>query len=122
MSFNPLSLSRRHVLGDLYANCEPSTENVPVYMLGAENELLGHAAESLGHYADAFTFHLADDICKRLAAGQYTYEFDVDKTGQQGRVIVRTIFLKAGKPYEKPLARRQARTIADSNILISQKT
>lgn len=106
MSFNPLSLSRRHVLGDLYPNCEHVTDNVPVYMLGEENELVGHAAESLGHYADALTFHLTDDICKRLSAGQYTYEFDLDNMDLQGRVIVRTIFLKARKPYEKPLTRR----------------
>lgn len=122
MSFSPLSLSRRHVLGDLYAKCEPSTENVPVYLLGEENELLGHAAESLGHYADALTFHLADDICKRLSAGQYTYEFDVDNTNQQGRVIIRTIFLKARKPYEKPLLRRRSTTAADSDSLTSPKT
>lgn len=122
MSFSPLSLSRRHVLGDLYAKCEPSTENVPVYLLGEENELLGHAAESLGHYADALTFHLADDICKRLSAGQYMYEFDVDNTNQQGRVIIRTIFLKARKPYEKPLLRRRSTTAADSDSLTSPKT
>lgn len=110
MSFNPLSLSRRNVLGELYGKCEPATENIPVYLLGDENELLGYAAESLGHYADALTFHLADDICKRLSAGQYTYEFDVDNTEKQGRFIIRTIFFKARKPYEKPLVRSRATT------------
>lgn len=120
MSYSPLSLSRRHVLGDLYAKCETSTENVPVYLIGEENELLGHATESLGHYADAMTFHLADDICKRLSAGQYTYEFDVDKAEKPGRVIVRTIFLKARKTYEKPIARRRS-TAAETLDLTSPK-
>jgi len=121
MSFSPLSLSRRHVFGDLYSRCEPSTEDLPVYLLGDENELLGHAAESPSHYADSITFHLADDICKRLSAGQYTYEFDVDKTEKQGRVIVRTIFLKARKPYEKPIVHRRG-TTADAEPLTSPKT
>lgn len=103
MSFSPLSLSRRHVLGDLYAKCEPVTENVPVYLIGEENELLGYAAESLGHYADAVTFHLSDEVCKRLSAGQYTYEFDLEHPRTSGRVILRTIFLKAPKAYKKPL-------------------
>lgn len=106
MSFSPLSISRRHVLGDLYAKCEVFTEDVPVYLLAEENELLGHADQSLGKYADAITFHLADDVCKRISAGHYTYQFDLDHSTQPGRVIIRTIFLKARKPYEKPLPSR----------------
>lgn len=103
MSFSPLSLSRKHVLGDLYARCDQTTTNVPVYLIAEENELLGYAAESLGHYADAFTFHLSDDVCKRLSAGQYTYEFDLEHARTKGRLILRTIFLKAPKAYKKPL-------------------
>ncbi len=106
MSFSPLSLSRRHVLGDLYPKCELLTENVPVYLLGDENELLGHADEGLGKFADAITFHLADDVCKRISAGHYTYQFDLEHGAEPGRVIIRTIFLKARKPYEKPLPSR----------------
>lgn len=108
MSFSPLSLSRRQVLGDIYAICEAITENVPVYLLGEENELLGHADQCLGHYADALTFHIPDNICKRLSAGQFTYEFDLDRAPGNGRVIIRTIFLKARKPYEKPLPARRS--------------
>ena len=32
-----------------------------------------------GKYADAFTFHLSEDVCKRLAGGQFTYSFDYIK-------------------------------------------
>ena len=104
MSASPLSLSRRHVLGDLYAKCEPLAENVPVYLLGDENELIGFVDQSLGHYADAYTFHLAEDVCKKLSAGQYTYEFDVENAGAGSGVSVRTIYLKARKAYEKPVS------------------
>jgi hypothetical protein len=108
MAFSPLSISRRRVFGDIYSRCEPFTEEVPVYLLLEENELLGHADQSLGKYADAVTFHLADDVCKRLSSGQYTYEFDLDRSEQNGRVVVKAIFLKERKPYEKPLPARRA--------------
>lgn len=102
MSFSPLSLSRRHVLGDLYLRCQAFTEQVPVYLIGDENELLGFADQSLGHYADAYTFHLADDVCKKMSAGQYTYEFDVEKSESSNGLHVKTIFLRARQPYKKP--------------------
>ena len=108
MAFSPLSLSRRHVLGELYAKCDELTEEVPVFILGDENELIGHVDQCLGHYADALTFHIPDEVCKRLSAGQYTYEFDVDRSSVKGRVIVRSVFLKPRKPYEKPLPNRRA--------------
>lgn len=103
MAFSPLSLSRRHVLGELYAKCDDITEEVPVFILGDENELIGHVDQGLGHYADALTFHIPDDVCKRLSSGQYTYEFDIDRSSNNGRVTIRTVFLKPRKPYEKPL-------------------
>lgn len=108
MSSTALSFSRRHVLGDLHAKCEAMLEPVPVYLAGEEKELLGHADEGLGHYADAFTFHLPDDVCKRLASGQYTFEFDLDHSEKKGKFILRSILLKMGKPYEKPLPSRRA--------------
>jgi len=109
MSASPLSVARKHVLGDLYADCEPITEQVPVYLAEDQSEMLGHVDEALGKYADAFTFHLADDVCKRLSAGQYTYEFDIERSPKTGRVVLRTVFLVARKNYEKPLpARRSA--------------
>jgi hypothetical protein len=111
MTYSPLSISRRHVLGDLYGRCDPIDGNIPVYLAGSEPELLGHADEVLGHYADAFSFHLADDICKRLSSGQYTYSFDYEliepkKTGVSGRLNIRAITLTARKGYEKPIPRR----------------
>lgn len=107
MPSNVLSFTRRHVLGDLHARCDTVAENVPVYLAGEEKELIGHADEGLGHYADAFTFHLPDDICKRLASGQYTFEFELDHAESKGRYVIRGIHLKAGKPYEKPLSSRR---------------
>jgi len=112
MAFSPLSLSRRHVLGDLYTRCESIAENVPVYLSGGETELLGHADEGLGHYADAITFHLADDVCKKLSAGQYTYSFDFhpvepNLTPSRSRVVLNSITLNLRKSYEKPLPSRR---------------
>ena len=111
MSYSPLSLSRRHVLGDLYSRCDALLESVPVYLAGvAEPELLGHADEGLGHFADAFTFHIADDLCKKLSAGQYTYSFDYrfsnpSEKGARDRVVLTSITLTGRKGYVKPLPR-----------------
>ena len=116
MTYSPLSLSRRHVLGDLYGRCEPLAERVPVYLAGAEEpELLGHVDQSLGHFADALTFHVADDICKKLSAGHYTYSFDYKfsdpaKNGARGRVILMSIILTGRKAYQKPVPRTGGRT------------
>lgn len=111
MSYSPLSISRRQVLGDLYSRCDPVAESVPVYLAGTEQpELLGHADEALGHFADAFTFHIADDLCKKLSAGQYTYSFDYQfsdpkQKGSRGRIILTSITLTGRKGYIKPLPR-----------------
>src|SRR5204863_9651272 len=110
MTYSPLSLSRRHVLGDLYSRCDALSESVPVYLAGLEPELLGHADEALGHYADAISFHLADDICKRLSSGQYTYSFDFQfsdpaKHDRRSRVTLTSITLNARKGYEKPVSK-----------------
>ena len=78
MSYSPLAIKRSHVLGDLYKSCEP-VENVPVYMNDAAGELLGHVDESLGKYADAFVFHLSEDICKKLSSGHFNYGFDYEE-------------------------------------------
>jgi len=74
MEPGPISFSRRHVLGDLYSRCD-AIESIPVYLDSVEGELLGHVDQGLGHYADAFSFHLQSDICKKLSAGHYTYAF-----------------------------------------------
>jgi hypothetical protein len=77
MSFSPLAIKRSQVLGDIYSRCEP-IESIPVYLNDPSGELLGHVDESLGQYADAFVFHLAEDVCKKLSTGQYVYGFDYD--------------------------------------------
>jgi hypothetical protein len=77
MSYSPLAIKRKHVLGDLYDQCE-SIESIPVYLNDESGELLGYVDESMGRYADAFVFHLSEPICKSLSTGHYTYVFDFD--------------------------------------------
>ena len=103
-------MTRRHVLGELYGRCDALTERIPVYLAGLEPELLGHVDEALGHYADAFSFHLGDDVCKKLAAGHFTYTFDFTftdaaQTGTRSRVKLNSITLTGRKGYEKPVAK-----------------
>ena len=109
-----LSLSRRHVLGDLYHRCDAITDNIPVYLTN-ENEptLLGNVDQSLGHFADAFSFHLESDDCKKLSSGQFafsvSYELsDPKEKGSQSRVKVTSITLTPRKSYEKPAAKATA--------------
>jgi hypothetical protein len=103
-------MSRRHVLGDLYARCE-TLVSVPVYLDSKEGEMLGYVDQGLGHYADAFSFHLPEDVCKKLSAGYFTFAFDVDyadapKTpGRNRRVRLNSISLIARQNYEKPISR-----------------
>lgn len=116
MTLAVLSISRRHVLGTLHSRCEAIAGSVPVYLEGAEHELLGYADESLGHYADAFSFHLDTDYCKRLASGQFTYDIEFDHAeahaeGDRGRIRLSSITLVKPKTYEKPI--KAGRTVAE---------
>lgn len=77
MSYSPLAIKRSQVLGDIYNRCE-KIESIPVYMNDVSGELLGHVDESLGQYADAFVFHLSEDVCKKLSSGHYIYGFDYE--------------------------------------------
>lgn len=77
MSYSPLAIKRSQVLGDIYSRCE-KIECIPVYLNDVSGELLGHVDESLGQYADAFVFHLSEDVCKKLSSGHYVYGFDYD--------------------------------------------
>jgi len=120
MSNSPISLSRRHVLGDLYDRCDPIAESIPVYLAGDELEVLGHADEGLGHYPDAFSFHLADDLCKKLSAGHFTYSFNYDyadpaKTTGRSRLKLNSITLNPRKAYQKPVPRGTAKAEAAVN-------
>ncbi len=101
MSYSPLAIKRRQVLGDLYAVCDP-VEEIPVHLENAEGEKIGHADESLGHYADAYLFHLPEDVCKKLSTGHYIYSFDYDytdpdSTGRHRRIKLNYIFLTGRK-------------------------
>jgi hypothetical protein len=70
--------------------------------------MIGYADESLGHYADAFRFHLSEEFCKKLAAGHFTYSFDyeyvedAEKAGSKRRIKLNHILLTARKGYAKP--------------------
>ena len=101
MTYSPLAIKRRHVLGDLYAQCD-SIEMVPVHLDNADGEKIGFADESLGHYADAYLFHLPEDVCKKLSTGHYIYSFDYDysdpdATGRHRRIKLNYIFLTGRK-------------------------
>ena len=104
-----LSLSRQHVLGDLYSRCDAIKGDIPVYL---DNEaapiVIGFADQSLGHYADAFSFHLDADDCKRLSSGQFSFSISYElskkqESGMGGRVTLTSITLTGRKSYEKPV-------------------
>ena len=105
-------MSRRHILGDLNGRCEPALD-VPVFLGSSDGELIGHVDESLGRYADAITFHLEDQICKKLAAGQYAYSLEYDFAGEgdatlpagKRRIRLGSIILKLRKGYDKPVSK-----------------
>ena len=104
MSYSPLAIKRSRVLGDIYNRCE-KIESLPVYMNDASGELLGHVDESLGQYADAFVFHLSEDICKKLSSGHFSYGFDYDilesEAGKNGHIKLNYIFLVGKRVISK---------------------
>lgn len=114
MSYSPLSLSRRHVLGELYLRCDSVVGNVPVFIAAAENDeppnVVGHMDQSLGAYVDAFTFHLPEDICKLLSGGYYSYSFEYEfsdpgRSTAGSRVRLSSVCLTARRNYAKPIPR-----------------
>ena len=112
MAISVLSLSRRHVLGDLYDRCEAITAAIPVYLAGDEPTLLGHADQSLGHYSDAFSFHLDTESCKKLSAGQFTcvvsYDHADRKATPKRRIRLTAITLKGREGYAKPIGKQRS--------------
>ena len=98
-------MSRRHVLGDYYSRCE-AVGSVPVYLENADGEMLGYVDQGLGHYADAFSFHLSEDVCKKLSAGYFTFAFDFSYAdavqGRSRKVKLNSISLIARQNYAKP--------------------
>jgi len=119
MAINVLSLSKRHVLGDLYDRCDVLNEPVPVYLGDDDPTLLGHVDESLGNYADAFSFHLDPDFCKKLSGGQFLYTINCDRSklkgaGARSRIKIVSITLNPRKGYVKPVPRRSGGTPPDT--------
>ncbi|MBX7054458.1 MAG: hypothetical protein K1X36_05840 [Pyrinomonadaceae bacterium] len=118
MAYGPLALSRRHVLGEYYSRCE-AIESVPVYLNDPAGEVIGHVDESMGKYADAFLFHLSEDMCKKLSAGHYTYSFEFENidpgssaAGRRFRLLA--VMLTARKGYTRPLPKRGEAALADN--------
>lgn len=103
MSFSPLAIKRSFVLGDIYKQCD-AIESIPVYLNDESGELLGYVDESQGRYADAFTFHLSEAVCKQLSCSHYGYAFGYEyyeKSGRSGnrrRIKLNHIFLVGKKP------------------------
>jgi hypothetical protein len=92
VAYGPIAIKRRHILGDLYSQCESSGQ-IPVYIDAVTDDPVGFADESLGAYADAFLFHLPEDVCKRLSSGSYGYGFDYDLTGEKNKIKLNYILL-----------------------------
>lgn len=118
MSYSPLTMKRRHVLGDICDRCDPVT-TVPVYQNDENGEVLGHMDESLGHYADAFTFHLAEDVCKRLSAGYYSYSFGYefigdDKIEERKRRIKLTSICINERKIVEPVGPRKLKVVQET--------
>ena len=110
MANAPLTLSRRHVLGDLYAKCDHVT-SVPVFWNDIHGTAVGFVDESAGIYADAFTFHIGEEFCKKLAAGQllcrFNYEYADDgarKDPKLPRRLRLTSFVLESRQNEKKAA------------------
>lgn len=123
MSNNTISFRRSHVLGELYNRCEP-IESIPVYSDDTNGEQLGYADESLGYYADAICFHLADDVCKKLAGGRYVYSFNYDFSDPRDkstrrRIKLSSICLIHRKPVEPAVTRGRKASPESTPVAIS---
>jgi len=114
MSYSPLAIKRSYVLGEIYKQCDP-IESIPVYMNDQSGELLGYVDESLGHYADAFTFHLSEIVCKQLSSSHFDYAFGfeysekTDQTVTKKRIKLNHILLVGKKPlFNKKITSKEA--------------
>jgi hypothetical protein len=111
MQFSPLAIKRYYILGNLAEKCEP-VGKIPVYLDDISAEPIGYADESLGRYADAFVFHLPEEICKRLATNGYDLDVDYQVCDQQtageknARIKLNHIILTSRAP-KSVLPRRQ---------------
>jgi hypothetical protein len=115
--YSPLTISRSHVLGGIYARCERlATKCISVYLNNPAGEKLGVVDESHGQYADAFTFYLSEENCKMLARGKYDYFFDyqlcepASATSSRSKRPIQLVsmYLTARKTYDTPELPRQS--------------
>ncbi|HEX8250279.1 MAG TPA: hypothetical protein VF599_19050 [Pyrinomonadaceae bacterium] len=83
MQYSPLAIKRRYILGKLAEKCD-TINKIPVYLNDRNAEPIGFADESMGRYADAFLFHLPEDVCKRLSTNGYDLEIDYDVSNEEG--------------------------------------
>ena len=97
MSYSPLTIKRRNILGELYSRCD-AIESLPVYMDAKSEEPIGTVDESLGRYVDAFSFHLPEDVCKRLSSSGYEVFIDYDAPDKNDRIKINHIVLVAKQP------------------------
>ena len=109
-----LSLSRRHVLGDLYPRCDAIKGEIPVYLDDESAPIvIGYADQSLGDYADAISFHLNSEECKKLSSGQFAFSVNYDfpdgrESGSHARVKLTSITLTERTSYKKPAPKAAA--------------
>ncbi len=116
MTHSPLAIKRRHVLGDLYSKCD-TVEQIPVHLESPDGEMIGHVDEGLGHYADAYQFHIPEEFCKKLATGHYTYSFDYDYSDPDAaqnreRRIKLNLIVLTGRKMPTPAVSRSSKKAA----------
>ena len=113
MTYSPLSIKRRNILGNIYNQCDAVT-TIPVYMETKTEDPIGFMDESLGRYADAFVFHLPEDVCKRLSTSSYDLFFDYDSETKTNRIKLNYIVL-VSKQLPVTVPRRNANLLAREN-------
>ena len=113
-------MSRSRILGDFYARCDRLKDHIAVFLNDAAGEKLGVVDESLGKYADAFTFHLSEENCKMLAGGKYDFTFNyqfaapaaVASPKSKRRIELTSMFLTARETHDKPITTTEPPTIS----------
>ena len=123
MQFAPLAIKRRYILGNLADKCE-TVSKIPVYLNEVSEEPIGFADESMGRYADAFLFHLPEEVCKRLATNGYDLDFDYevrrkdDGSAEKGESIKLNHIILTSKAPKSVIPRRHpsAAKSAESSI------
>lgn len=113
MQYSPLAIKRRNILGKLTDKCD-TISKIPVYLNDKSEAPIGFADESMGRYADAFLFHLPEDVCKRLSTNGYDLEIDYDvadqeSNGKSERITLNYIILTS-KAINSTLPRRHPLT------------